>query len=97
VRLVFVMDCSVYQTERPISNLALGLKNGVNSERCLEMPFGWTRLSTAADQSRLTLFVEMQLCSKPTHGSIECWLKEHKHQLKNFGLPLQRSLNARSA
>jgi len=30
LRLVFVMVCSVYQTERPISNLALGPQNGVH-------------------------------------------------------------------
>jgi hypothetical protein len=38
LRLVFVMICSVYQTERPISNLALGPQNGVHFSRNFGIP-----------------------------------------------------------
>jgi hypothetical protein len=56
-------------------------------------PFGWILLSAAADRTPLTLFVEMQLRSNPTHGSVENAGSKRQStntQLKNFGLPLFR-------
>src|SRR5712672_1096444 len=56
--------------------------------------FGQICQFTAADRSPLVLFVDMQLCSKPAHGSVENAGSKRQStntQWKNLGLPLFRT------